>query len=162
VSKADRVLFYLQQNDLVYMPKEDDEILRFNESELKEWLLDTNNRVDFAKRLYKVVKFTGKDCFFIPNNFAKEINFPKDLSEEERAELKAQYKDKAIPKQELNFIEFGTYSNCTPLEMNELFTVSMREGRKYKGKKPRKIQDFCIKIQTDWLGNITEFNGLKL
>ena len=162
VSKAVRVLFYLQQNDLVYMPKEDDEILRFNESELKEWLLDMNHRVDFAKRLYKVVKFTGKDCFFIPNNFAKEINLPKDLSEEERAELKTQYKDKTIPKQELNYIEFGTYSNCTPLEMNELFTVSMREGKKYKGKKPRKIQDFCIKIQTDCLGNITEFNGLKL
>ena len=162
VSKADSVLFYLQQNDLVYMPREDDEILRFNESEFKEWLLDANNRIDFAKRLYKVVKFTGKDCFFIPNNYAKEISLPKDLTEEERVVLKAQYKDKTIPKQELNYIEFGTYSNCTPLEMNHLFTALMREGKKYRGEKPRKIQDYCVKIKIDWLGNVTEFNGLKI
>lgn len=161
-SKADKVLFYLQQNDLVYMPKEDDEILRFNELEFKNWLSNTSNKIDFAKRIYKVVKFTGKDCFFIPNNVAKEISIPKDMSKEELEELKSRYKDKAIPKQEQNYIEFGTYSNCTPLEMNKLFTMSMREGKKYKGEKPRKIQDYCIKIKTDWLGNVIEFNGMKL
>ena len=161
-NKADKVLFYLQQNDLVYMPKEDDEILRFNELEFKNWLSNTNNKVDFVKRIYKVVKFTGKDCFFIPNNYAKEINMPKDLSEKEKNIIKEQYKDKSIPKQEFNYIEFGTYSNCTPLEMNRLFTISMREGKKYRGEKPRKIQDHCIKIKTDWLGNIIEFNGMKI
>lgn len=161
-SKAHKVLFYLQQNDLVYMPKKDDEILRFNELEFKNWLSNNNNRIEFAKRIYKVVKFSGKDCFFIPNNIAKEISIPKDLSKKELDELKSKYKDKAIPKQELNYIEFGTYSNCTPLEMNRLFTMSMREGKKYRGDKPRKIQDHCIKIKTDWLGNVTEFNGMKL
>ena len=161
-ARADNVLFYLQQNDIVYMPKEDDEILRFNELEFKNWLSNTNNKIDFAKRVYKVVKFTGKDCFFIPNNVAKEISIPKDLSKEDLEKLKSKYKDKAIPKQEQSYVEFGTYSNCTPLEMNRLFTMSMREGKKYKGKKPRKIQDYCIKIKTDWLGNIIEFNGMKL
>ena len=144
------------------MPKEDDEILKFNTSELHEWLSDTRNRKDFVKRIYKVVKFTGKDCYFIPNNFAKEISIPKNLTDEERDLLKTQHKDKSIPKQELNFIEFGTYSNCTPLEMNDLFTLSMREGKKYKGDKPRKIQDFCVKVKTDWIGNVIEFNGMKL
>lgn len=161
-NKVDNVLFYLQQNDLVYMPKEDDEILRLNTYELKDWLSDINNKIDFTKRLYKVVKFTGKDCFFIPNNYAKEISLPKDLTDDEKTLLKAQYKDKPIPKKELNYIEFGTYSNCTPLEVGNLFTISMREGKKYKGKKPRKIQDFCVKIKTDWLGNIIEFNGMRL
>ncbi len=161
-NKADKVIFYLQQNDLVYMPKEDDEILRFNELEFKNWLSNTKNKIDFAKRVYKVVKFTGKDCFFIPNNVAKEIIIPKDMSKEELDELKSKYKDKAIPKQEQNYIEYGTYSNCTPLEMNKLFTMSMREGKKYKGDRPRKIQDYCIKIKTDWLGNVIEFNDMKL
>jgi hypothetical protein len=87
---------------------------------------------------------------------------PKDLSEKEKNIIKEQYKDKSIPKQEFNYIEFGTYSNCTPLEMNRLFTISMREGKKYRGEKPRKIQDHCIKIKTDWLGNIIEFNGMKI
>ena len=161
-TKADHVLFYLQQNDLVYMPKENDEILRLTSSEIKDWLSENNNKADFAKRLYKVVKFTGKDCFFIPNNYAKEISLPRELTDNEIKLLKEQYKDKPIPKKELNYIEFGTYSNCTPLEMNELFTSLMREGKKYKGEKPRKIQDYCVKIKTDWLGNVIEFNGLKL
>ncbi len=161
-SKADKVLFYLQQNDLVYMPKEDDEILRFNEIEFKNWLSNTNNRIEFAERIYKVVKFTGNKCYFIPNNYAKEISIPKDLSKEDIEELKSKYKDKAVPKQEQNYIEFGTYSNCTPFEMNKLFTLSMSQGSKYDGEKPRKIQDYCIKIKTDWLGNIIEFNGMKL
>ncbi len=160
--KAEKVLFYLQQNDLVYMPEEDDEILSYNVTELKEWLAESNNKIDFAKRLYKVVKFTGKDCYFIPNNFAKEICMPKNLTDEERTSLKNQYKDKTIPKKELNYIEFGTYSNCSPLEMNEFFTQLMKEGKKYRGQKPRKIQDYCIKIKTDWLGNIIEFNGMKI
>ena len=160
--KADRVLFYLQHNDLVYMPKEEDEILNLNSSELRERLSDINTKKDFCKRLYKVVKITGKDCFFIPNTYAKEICMPKDLTEEQRESLKYQYKDKTIPKQELNYIEFGTYSNCTPTEMNDLFTLSMREGKKYKGNKPRKIQDYCVKVKTDWIGNVIEFNGMKL
>ncbi len=161
-NKADKVLFYLQQNDLVYLPKKDDEILRYNEQELNNWLSNTSNKTDFAKRIYKVVKFTGNTCFFIPNNYAKEICLPKDLSKEDIEELKSKYKDKAIPKQELNYIEFGTYSNCTPFENNELFTLSMSQGTKYNGAKPRKIQDYCVKIKTDWLGNVIEFNGIKL
>lgn len=161
-NKADKVLFFLQQNDLVYMPKEDDEILRFNKLELNNWLLNTSNKIEFAKRVYKVVKFTGTKCYFIPNNYAKEISIAKDLTKEEIDELKKKYKDKAIPKQEQNYIEFGTYSNCTPFEKNEFFTRSMSQGNKYDGPKPRKIQDYCVKIKTDWLGNIIEFNGMKL
>lgn len=161
--KPDKILFYLQQNDLVYMPDNDeDDILGFNEQELKLWLSDSENKKEFAKRIYKVVKFTGKDCFFIPHNYAKEINIPKDLSEDELNALKEKYINKKIPKQELNYIEFGSYSNCTPLEKNNLLTLSLREGKKYKGEKPRKIQDYCVKIKTDWLGNLIEFNGKKL
>ena len=161
--KPDKVLFYLQQNDLVYMPQSnDDEVVGFNASELKAWLSDNTHKKEFAKRIYKVVKFTGKDCFFIPNNYAKEISIPKVLSENEMEELKNKYKDKKIPKQELHYIEFGSYMNCSPYEKNAHFTISMKEGKKYKGEKPRKIQDFCVKIKTDWLGNIIEYNGQKL
>ena len=161
--KPDKVLFYLQQNDLIYMPKSiDDEIIRFDVNELKTWLSDIDNKKEFAKRIYKVVKFTGKDCFFIPNNYAKEISISKNLSKEEIEKLSAEDPDKKISKKDLNYVEFGSYSNCTPLEMNELFTKAMKEGKKYKGEKPRKIQDYCIKIKTDWLGNIIEFNGIKL
>lgn len=163
LANADKVLFYLQHNDLVYMPSsEDDEIIKYNAKELKNWFSVINNKKDFAKRIYKVVKITGKDCFFIPNNYAKEISIPKNLSDEETVKLKEKYADKKVPKQETNYIEFGSYSNCTPFEKNELFTNSMREGKKYKGKKPRKIQDYCVKIKTDWLGNIIEFNGKQL
>ena len=162
-TNAERVLFFLQHNDLVYMPKEGgDEIMGLNKLEIKEWLSNITHRIDFAKRLYKVVKITGSNCFFVPNNYAKEINLPKDLTDEERRLLKDKYKDKrGIPDQELNFIEFGSYKNCTLVEMNELFTLSMTKGINDKKKKPRKIQDYCVKVKTDWLGNVIEFNGIR-
>lgn len=159
---SDNVLFYLQQNDLVYMPNEDDVILNYDSAEFKEWLSIDRNKIEFVKRLYKVVKFSSKDCFFIPNNYAKEICLPKDLTKKDMEELNEKYKDKKIPKKEQNYIEFGSYSNCSPFEKNEKFIRSMSMGKKYKGDKPRKIQDYCVKIKTDWLGNIIEFNGMKL
>lgn len=180
--KPDKVLFYLQQNDLVYMPKEnDDEIVEYSATELKNWLANQENKKDFAKRIYKVVKFTGKDCFFIPNNYAKEISISKDLSEEEKEKLQKKYSDKKIPKQELNYAEFSSFGNCVKVAPNEDFVKYLnldkqkKELKKADGEesekllikieqelkriKLRKIQDHCIKIKTDWLGNIIEFNG---
>ena len=159
--KPDKVLFYLHQNDLVYMPKnEDDEILNLPKEDLVKWLSYSENKKDFVSRIYKVVKFSKQGCCFIPNNYAKEIIMPKDLSEKE-LKLMEETREK-ISKKDLNYIEFGSYSNCSPYEKNDLFTVFMREGKKYKGEKPRKIQDYCVKIKVDWLGNLIEFNGLKL
>lgn len=161
-NKPTEVLFYLQQNDLVYMPKEDtDEILDYSIEELKKWLSNNDNMKDFVNRIYRVVKFTGNDCFFIPNNYAKEICIPKDISENKLEDLKQKNKNNKISKKDLNFVEFGSYRDCSPTEKNELFMQSIN-NKNYKGKKPRKIQEYCVKIKTDWLGNIIEFNGLKL
>ena len=160
VSQADKVVFYLQQNDLVYMPSSvEDEVLGFNGDELKEWLLDLNNKKNFAKRIYKVVKFTGKDCYFIPNNYAKEISVPKDISEKEMKDLKEKYPDKKIPKQELNYAEFSSFGNCVKFVPDINFIKNIQNKTNPKS---MKIQDFCVKIKTDWLGNIIEFNGIKL
>ena len=162
LAKPDKVLFYLQQNDIVYMPNgKDDIVLNMNMVELQEWISDDKNKKEFARRLYKVVKFTGKDCFFIPNNYAKEISIPKDLSQEELASLEKEYQDKKIPKQELNYAEFSSFGNCTKVVPDETFVMSILD-KKNKKKVPLKIQDFCIKIKTDWLGNVIEFNGKKL
>lgn len=159
VPKPDKVLFYLQQNDLVYMPSSEyDEVLRFNGEELRTWFSNIDNKKEFAKRIYKVVKFTGKDCFFIPNNYAKEISIQKNLSEEELSELKKKYPEKKIPKQELNYAEFSSFGNCIKVVPDESFVKSIKD----KQIKPLKIQDYCVKIKTDWLGNIIELNGKKL
>lgn len=160
IPKADKVLFYLQQNDLVYMPDSvEDEVLSLNAEELKAWLSDLKNKREFAKRIYKVVKFTGKDCFFIPNNYAKEINIPKDISEVEMKNLKEKYTDKKIPKQELNYAEFSSFGNCVKFVPDENFVMNIIDKN---NPKPMKIQDYCVKIKTDWLGNIIDFNGQKL
>ena len=160
IDKPSKVLFYLQHNDLVYMPDSaEDEVLSLNTEGLKIWLLDLENKKNFAKRIYKVVKITKKDCFFIPNNYAKEISIPKDISEEVMIKLKKKYPDKKIPKKELNYAEFGSYGNCVMSVPDENFVMNIT-GKNYP--KPMKIQDYCVKIKTDWLGNITEFNGQKL
>lgn len=157
--KPEKVLFTLQQNDLVYLPENaDDPVLNFSNNELKEWLNDIENKKKFGKRVYKVAKFTGKDCHFVPHNFANVISVPKDLTEEQKKYLKEQYKDKTIPKKELNFVEFGSYRDCSPYEAGEIFTKSLTVDKndKKSAPKPLKIQDSCIKLEIDWLGNISK------
>lgn len=151
IEKPEKVLFYLQQNDLVYMPEENDNLLSLPADELKTWLNENANKKVFAKRIYKVVKFSGNTCHFIPNNYAKEISLPKDLDEEDIEKIKEKYKDSKSRKAHLNINEFGTDLNCSQKE--KLYSNNC---------KPRTIKDYCVKIKIDWLGNIIEFNGLKL
>jgi CRISPR subtype II RNA-guided endonuclease Cas9/Csn1 len=156
--KPERVLFTLQQNDLVYLPENiDDPVLKFNNEEFKKWLLQYDNKKKFSQRVYKVAKFTGKDCYFVLHNYANAISVPKDLTEEQKDALKKKYADKKIPKKELNFVEYGSYRDCSPYETGEILTRSLNEDAKGKKKKynPLKIQDTCIKLEIDWLGNIT-------
>lgn len=149
------VLFTLQQNDLVYLPEnEDDPILKFNDIEFLQWQQNIENKKRFCKRVYKVVKFTEKDCRFIPHNYATPISIPKDLKEEEKELLRRQYADQKIPKKELNYEEFGTYGSSATTEINENFIRNLVLKKKFTGEKPLKIQDSCIKIYTDWIGNI--------
>ena len=62
----------------------------------------------------------------------------------------------------MNYVEFGTYINCSLYEVIlSKGNVDRKEKKSAKGRQ-RKIQDYCIKIKVDWLGNLIEFNGLKL
>jgi hypothetical protein len=153
INKADKVLFTLQQNELVYLPENvDDPILNFATDEFVQWISKKENKAKFNKRVYKVVKFTGKDCFFIPHNYANAISIAKDLTDEQKTRLRAQYGEKKIPKKELNFEEFGSFGTSAKTEVNENF-VKILIDKNYSIE-PIKIQDYCIKIKTDWLGNI--------
>jgi CRISPR subtype II RNA-guided endonuclease Cas9/Csn1 len=157
--KPDSVLFTLQQNELVYLPTDsEDSVLRMSKREFEEWISNKENKREFCKRIYKVVKFTGKDCFFIPHNYANSISVAKDLSEEEQKALKEKYGDKKIPKQEKNYEEFSSFGNCAKTEVNANFVKDLILKKEFTGDKPLKIQDTCIKIQIDWLGNITAVN----
>lgn len=155
--KPDKVLFTLQQGDLVYFPENtEDHVLRLDNSELQNWLLDIENKKTFSKRVYKVVMFTGKDCKFIPHNYANAISVSKDLTEEQKKALIEKYRDKKIPKKELNFVEYGSYRDSSPYESGDAFVKNFTEADKQKKKEQKltKIQERCIKIETDWLGNI--------
>lgn len=154
--KPDKVLFTLQQNEMVYLlENEEDQVLNFTKEGFNNWISMKENIIKFSKRIYKVVKFTGKDCFFIPHNYANTISDAKDLSEKQIEELKIKYGEKKIPKYILNFKEFGSFDNSAKTEVNENFTKELVFGLEdFKDKKPLKIQDHCIKIETDWLGNI--------
>ena len=153
INKADKVLFALQQNELVYLPENiDDPILDFTPDRFAQWISQKENKSKFNKRVYKVVKFTGKDCFFIPHNYANTISIAKDLTDEQKEQLKKQYGEKKIPKKELNFEEFGSFGTSAKTEVNENFVKILID--KTYNTEPIKIQDFCIKIESDWLGNI--------
>ena len=65
-----------------------------------------------------------------------------------------QYLQRLIHKKELNFVEYGSYRDSSPYESGEVFVRSQIDK---KGKqKPLKIQNSCIKIKIDWLGNISK------
>ena len=151
--KPDKVLFTLQQNELVYLPEDiDNPIPWFTLDDFDKWVSIKENRVNFNKRVYKVVKFTGKDCFFIPHNYANTISIPKDLSEDQKKSLKAQYGEKKIPKKELNFEEFGSFGTSAKTEVNDHFVKKLLNEN--HSTEPIKIQDHCVKLTLDWLGNI--------
>jgi len=151
----DKVLFTLQQNELVYLPtNSDDPVLKMPIKEFEEWIKNKENKKVFSKQIYKVVKFTGKDCSFIPHNYANTISVPKDLTDEEKENLRKKYGEKKIPKQEKNYEEFGSYGNSIKTEINENFIKKMVMKKEFNDDKLTKIQDTCIKIQVDWLGNV--------
>ena len=151
--RPERVLFALQQNELVYLPENvDDSVLKFTSIEFDNWISQKENKISFNKRVYKVVKFTGKDCFFIPHSYANTISISKDLTEKQKAELKKEYGEKKIPKKELNFEEFGSFGTSAKTEVNEHFVKTLID--KNYSSEPIKIQDFCIKLKSDWLGNV--------
>ncbi|MCW5909419.1 MAG: hypothetical protein KIT62_00005 [Cyclobacteriaceae bacterium] len=153
-----KLLFTLQQNDLVYFPESsEDTVLNFNNDELKEWLSKPDNKKKFSQRIYKVVKFDkSKTAHFIPHNYANAITVSKDLTEAQKEALKKQYADRKIPKKELNFVEYGSYRDCSPYESGEKFVGSVTETNRQKKKEQKltKIQETCIKLHIDWLGNI--------
>ena len=149
-----KILFTLQQNEMVYLPTDpDDPVLLLSKSEFEEWIKEKENKKAFCKRIYKVVKFSGKDCNFIPHNYAKTISVAKDLTDEDKENLKQIYGEKKIPKKDLNFVEYGSYRDCSPYEVGEVFVKSLTKEKK-SIIKPLKIQNSCIKLQIDWLGNI--------
>lgn len=155
--KPEKVLFTLQQNELVYLPnslEEQEFLLGMSVDEFRDWISVKGNKKAFSNRVYKVVMFTGMDCKFIPHNFSNVISVPKELTKEQKDQLKIKYEEKkGIPKNELNFVEFGSYRDCSPYETGEIFVRSLT-NKKLK-LKPLKIQDSCIKIKIDWLGNIS-------
>ncbi len=155
--KPDKVLFTLQQNELVYLPNNIEEgefLLGMSEDEFTEWISIKANNKAFSNRVYKVVMFTGSDCKFIPHNYSNVISVPKEFTKEQKEELKKKYEEKkGIPKNELNFVEFGSYRDCSPYETGEIFIKSL-VYKKLK-QKPMKIQDSCIKLKIDWLGNVS-------
>ena len=156
--KPDKVLFTLQQNELVYLPTDkEDQVLSKSKDEFVDWISNSNNKKTFCKRIYKVVKFTGKDCFFIPHNFANTISVAKDLSKEELESFKEKYGEKKIPKQEKNYEEFGSFGTCAKTEFNHDFVKELVYKKAFDGISPLKIQDSCIKIKIDWLGNVSLF-----
>jgi hypothetical protein len=71
--------------------------------------------------------------------------------------LKKKYERKKIPKQEKNYEEFGSFGTCAKTEVDNDFVKELVLKKDFIGKSTLKIQDSCIKIQIDWVGNISIF-----
>ncbi|MBL7929867.1 MAG: hypothetical protein JNL47_10420 [Bacteroidia bacterium] len=70
VAQEGNKVILLQPNDLVYVPTNEEwEKLINGEQNVIDW----SNRKEITQRIYRVVKSTGKQCFFIPANISKLI-----------------------------------------------------------------------------------------
>jgi CRISPR-associated endonuclease Csn1 len=145
---ANRALFLLMQNDLVYLPtsKKDSLILATTLKAFQEII--TKDPIGFSKRVYKVVKITDGTAFFIHHTFARPINIKVDLKEDDTTGFKlfgrGEKKD--------NLQEFGSYNEASPYVTTSEWVL--KQVNKTKAKTIC-IQDTCIKIQVDRLGNIS-------
>jgi len=70
-NKGTKIMFMLKQNDLVYMPSKDEEIIIDTTSPLfdKFW----NDTVERSKKVYAVVKYSKKQIYFIKHDVADVI-----------------------------------------------------------------------------------------
>ncbi|HMQ70457.1 MAG TPA: HNH endonuclease domain-containing protein [Ignavibacteria bacterium] len=69
-NKGNKLLFYLSPDDHVYVPKPEEIEKNFNDI-----IADLNNfdKNIISDRIYKVVKFTGNQCYFIQTNISSLI-----------------------------------------------------------------------------------------
>jgi CRISPR-associated endonuclease Csn1 len=93
--------FTLSPNDLVYIPEEVENIKMINWQEEREKI---------SKRVYKVVSFSGPQCFFTPHNFSKTVI--------EKVELGS------LNKQEKSLDDIMIKKCCIKLKVDKLGNVS--------------------------------------
>lgn len=148
------ILFLLQQDDLVYLPIDKEDAVKADVNPDADFWFDKDKKR--WRRIYRVVKFTGSQCYFIPFNYASPINYKPMIDEEEKKQREKD--DNELPKEGL--FEFGTNKNCSPFELTESYISEslINKNRKFKA---NRIQDTCIKIGVDRLGNIRPYNTTK-
>lgn len=131
------ILYLLQQDDLVYHPIDVEDKMLAEQNPGNDFWFDKDKKR--WKRIYRVVKFSEKQSYYIPHTFSSPINYNPILDKKEK-ELREKNNNE-IPKDGL--YEFGSYKNC---DINEF--VTNQEIKR------NKIQDTCIKIEVDRLGKI--------
>lgn len=144
-TKGYKLLFTLSQDDLVYLPSFDEEYIPLKESEeifKKYW--DSIDR----KRIFRVVKFTGNFCYFTSHVISQGIIY-KTIKE-------TNTESNTGP---ITYSEFGSNNGCCPyiyldssfFHQNNQLNMNLSENTKVS---TIPIQDTCIKISVDRLGNI--------
>lgn len=131
-TKGCRLLFTLSHNDLVYLPELNSDIPPLNKK-------DKDYNIYWGKinknRIFRVIKFSGDLCFFTTHTISGQLKYKNQSNE--------------------TFKEFGSYDGCCPYIYtmdNKLF----HQNNKLKSNEENRIfiQEFCIKIRIDRLGNI--------
>jgi CRISPR-associated endonuclease Csn1 len=94
--------FTLSPNDLVYVPEEGENI------KMIDWQFEKEK---ISRRVYKVVSFTGPQCFFVPHNYSKIIIDKIELG--------------SLNKQERSLDELMIKKCCIKLKVDKLGNVSI-------------------------------------
>lgn len=96
-NKDAKTLFLLKQNDLVYLPQKDEEVIFDTESPLFKIFWEDYGRI--SSNVYSVVKFSKKQIYFIKHSVAKAIENKLEFGTQNCYEIvnEISIKDKCIP-----------------------------------------------------------------
>jgi CRISPR/Cas system Type II protein with McrA/HNH and RuvC-like nuclease domain len=125
-TKNGKLLFILSQNDLVYLPKGEDEIIPFNEDD-ENFSDFWNKKIDKA-RIFRTVKMDAKQnlCYFVSHTLAEEIVYTplkiEDLIND---------KEESVEKR-TRYYEFGSYKDCSPYYFDNSYLENMLNKKKKK------------------------------
>jgi len=131
--KENHKTIVLSPNDLVYLPTKE-EIIKIKNKE--ENPINWNDKKQIFERIYKVVRSSKKECYFLKHNIAKMIV---------QYDAKIGYGEIGSQNYSESTINFPKYDK----EGNDITETSTS------------IKDTCIKIKVNRLGNIVEINGKK-
>ncbi|NWF89016.1 MAG: type II CRISPR RNA-guided endonuclease Cas9 [Ignavibacteriaceae bacterium] len=158
-TKGGKFLFTLSQNDLVYLPNGEDEIIPLQEDD-ENFSDFWNNKLD-RSRVFRTVKMDAKQnlCYFVPHTLAEELVYTPVTIVDLLNNQDESHKNKR------KYYEFGSYKDCSPYYFDNAYLENMlsnKRKKEIKAIKEKEIDNIFAKYFSVTSANDSNSNNLLL